>query len=75
MPAPGAARPAGLARFLDALPPDLARSFSESQLRAIELHFGMRHRIGHLVDWRRRLGIGRLRLYVVLLIGRDRHDA
>lgn len=72
---PAAGPSPALVRFLDALPPDLARSFSDSQLRAIELHFGMRHRISHLVDWRRRLGFGRLRLYVVLLIGRDRHTA
>lgn len=56
-----------LARFLAALPRDLARSFSEAQLAALDLHFGMRHRASHLIDWRRRFA----RLYVVLLVGRD----
>ena len=73
MPAPERSAPLG--RFLDALPHDLAASFSDAQLRAIELHFGMRHRLTHMIDWRRRLGFGRLRLYVVLLFGRDRHPA
>ena len=73
MPSPERSAPLG--RFLDALPHELAASFSDAQLRAIELHFGMRHRLTHMIDWRRRLGFGRLRLYVVLLVGRDRHPA
>lgn len=72
---PPSRRPAPLARFLAALPPDLAASFSEPQLRAIALHFGMRHRLTHLIDWRRHVGVRHLRLYVVLLIGRERHSA
>lgn len=73
MPAPG--HSPALARFLDALPSDLAASFSDSQLRAIDLHFGMRYRLAHAIDWRRHIGFRRLRLYVVLLIGRERHSA
>jgi hypothetical protein len=67
------ARSIALARFLDTVPPAVADSFSEAQLAAIDLHFGMRFRADHLIDWRRRFGFARLRLYAVLLIGRDRH--
>lgn len=68
-------RSPALARFLDSLPRELAASFSEPQLGAIELHFAMRHRLAHMIDWRRHVGIRRLRLYVVLLVGRERHTA
>ena len=61
-----------LARFLGVLPRDLAGSFSEAQLAAIDLHFGMRYRTDHAVDFRRRIGFARLRAYVVVLIGRER---
>lgn len=60
-------------RFLTMLSRDLASSFSDAQLRAIDLHFGMRHRSHHTIDWRWRAGFARLRLYVVILVGRDRN--
>jgi hypothetical protein len=60
-----------LGRFLERLPPALAASFSSAQLEAIELHFGMRHRVKHGIDWRRRIRLPFLSGYVVVLAGRD----
>lgn len=65
-------RSVALARFLGSLPHDLAGSFSEDQLAAIDWHFAMRYRAGHAVDFRRRIGFARFRAYVVVLIGRER---
>lgn len=59
-------------RFLGRLPPDLAASFSPAQLHAVELHFGMRHRTRHTIDWRRRIRLPFFAAYVVLLAGPDR---
>ncbi len=59
-------------RFLQRMPPGLAAQFSAEQLAAVELHFAMRHRTRHMLDWRRRVRLPFLRLYVVLLAGRDR---
>lgn len=63
-------------RFLTRLDPDLAGSFSAEQLAAIDLHFGMRYRHHHLIDWRIRLPLpfsaSGQRAYVVLLAGTDR---
>jgi hypothetical protein len=64
------ARPA-MEAFLARLPAELAGSFSTAQLEAVELHFAMRHRPGHAVDWRRRVGLGFVRFYVVVLAGRE----
>lgn len=61
-----------MARFIARMPQDLAATFSEAQLAAIDLHFGMRHRVGHLIDIRRRFGIASLQGYIILLIGRER---
>ncbi|MDD2876333.1 MAG: hypothetical protein PHT60_03785 [Acidiphilium sp.] len=66
-------RSLAVARFLDTVPVELAHSFNDAQLAAIDLHFGMRYRTRHTIDWRRRFGLARWRLYAVLLIGRDRH--
>ena len=66
------ARNPDMARFLTRLPPDLAASFSRAQLEAIELHFAMRCRVDHAIDWRQRLTLPGLRAYVVLLAGRER---
>jgi len=62
-------------RFLARLPPDLAGSFTPAQLAAINLHFGMRHRADHAIDWRRRIGLPFLRFYFVLLAGREQRGA
>jgi hypothetical protein len=61
-----------MARFLERLPPALAASFVPEQLAAVELHFAMRHRARHAIDWRRRIRLPFVRAYVVLLAGRDR---
>ncbi|MCB5943207.1 hypothetical protein [Acidocella sp. KAb 2-4] len=61
-----------MARFLARLPPELAASFSRAQLEAIELHFAMRSRVAHAIDWRRRIMLPGLRAYIVLLAGRER---
>jgi hypothetical protein len=61
-----------MARFLARLPPGLAARFDAEQLAAVELHFGMRNRVAHMVDWRRRIRLGALRGYVVVLAGRER---
>ncbi len=63
---------ADISRFLGRLKPELAASFSPDQLAAVELHFAMRNRVRHALDWRARLSLGPLRGYVVLLAGRDR---
>lgn len=51
-----AARSPDMARFLARLRPELAASFSPEQLAAVELHFAMRGRVGHAIDWRKRIG-------------------
>ncbi len=60
-----------IGRFLARLTPDLAASFTPAQLAAIDLHFAMRHRVEHAIDWRRRLSLPFARFYVVLLAGRE----
>ncbi len=56
-----------ITRFLARLPPDVAGSFSAAQLAAISLHFGMRHRVDHAIDWRLRF----VKFYFVFLAGRE----
>jgi hypothetical protein len=60
-----------LARFLARLPAADAATFSPAQLSAIELHFGMRYRKSHGIDWRKHIRLPFLRGYVELLAGRD----
>ncbi len=62
-------RNADMTRFLARLRPDLAASFSTEQLAAIELHFAMRNRANHVLDWRRRFRLGQRRGYMVILAG------
>ena len=62
-----------IARFLARLEPSLAASFSRAQLEAVELHFAMRNRVDHALDWRRRFSLPGLHAYVVLLAGRERN--
>jgi hypothetical protein len=59
-------------RFLARLPATLAARFDDEQLAALDLHFGMRHRTDHSIDWRRRLRLPFLKAYIVILAGRDR---
>jgi len=61
-------------RFLDRLPPALARSFSADQLDAIHHAFGARYRVDHAVDVRRTMKLPWGRFYVVILVGRDRRQ-
>jgi hypothetical protein len=62
-------------RFLGRLNPELARSFSSEQLAAVEMHFGMRYQAKHLVDWRTRIRLPFMKLYLVILAGQDRRMA
>ncbi len=62
-------------RFLGRLNPELADSFSGEQLAAVEMHFGMRYRMRHMIDWRARIELPFIKLYLVVLAGRDRHRA
>jgi hypothetical protein len=63
---------ADMARFLARIGPELAASFTAQQLAAVELHFAMRNRVGHTIDWRKRVRLGALLGYVVVLAGRER---
>ncbi|HQT40227.1 MAG TPA: hypothetical protein PK231_12420, partial [Acidocella sp.] len=60
-----------LAMFLSRIEPELAQSFTPAQREAIDLHFGMRYRVRHLIDWRRRILFPFSRFYIVLLAGRE----
>jgi hypothetical protein len=60
-----------LTGFLTRLPSTLADSFSSEQLAAIELHFGMRYRVAHILDWRWRVRVARRHFYIVVLAGRE----
>jgi len=64
-----------ITRFLMRLKPELAGSFSPEQLAAVEMHFAMRYRVNHLVDWRTRIRLPFFKLYLVILAGRDRQMA
>ena len=61
----------GTDRFLQRLPQQLADSFTAEQLAAIDLHFGMRYRTRHALDWRTRIGFPFAKIYLVLLAGRE----
>ncbi len=65
------ARAPAIETFLARLPEGLAASFSAAQLEAVEMHFAMRHRQGHAIDWRRRVVVPFARIYVVVLAGRE----
>lgn len=63
-----------MVRFLDRLNPELAGSFSSEQLDAVELHFGMRYQVRHMLDWRTRIRLPFMKFYLVILAGADRKD-
>jgi len=63
---------ADIARFLAKLPAGLAARFDAEQLAAMELHFAMRARVAHGVNWRRRVRLGGWGWYVVVLAGVER---
>jgi hypothetical protein len=72
---PDAPDPAFIRRFLAALPPDLAASYSQQQLMGVQRCFGLRHGGRHPLDLRRSVWTPFGRVYVVLLAGRERRDA
>jgi len=59
------------ARFVARVPPDVAATFTATQLAAIRRAFGMRYEAGHALDIRRHLRLPWGRYYLVLLLGRD----
>jgi hypothetical protein len=60
-----------LRQFLQRIGPDAAASFTPAQREAIELHFGMRYRVDHTIDWRQRIRLPFAKFYVVLLAGKE----
>lgn len=62
-----------LEEFFSRIPERTANSFDEAQLLAIKQVFGARSRGHHAVDLRFSLPL--LRLYMVLLVGRERRTA
>jgi hypothetical protein len=72
IPPETAVQSTGLEPFLRRLPLPLARSFTPEQLAAIELHFAMRYRVRHAIDWRARIGFPFVKIYFVLLAGIER---
>lgn len=66
------ARNPDMARFLARLEPNLAASFTPAQLAAVELHFAMRYRPAHGIDWRRRVRLAGREFYLVVLAGQKR---
>lgn len=65
------AESAALRQFLGRIGPEAAASFTPAQRAAIELHFGMRYRHAHSIDWRRRIRLPFLKFYIVLLAGTE----
>jgi hypothetical protein len=63
-----------LSRFLGGLPRDVADSFTPEQLAAVQRAFGMRYAQPHAIDLRRTVRVLGRRMYVVLLVGRERTD-
>jgi hypothetical protein len=61
-----------LHHFLNGLPGELADSFSTDQLQAVQHAFGMRYAQHHAIDLRRRIPLPGGKVYVVMLIGRER---
>ncbi len=69
------AHSAAVQHFLARLPPEVAVTFTKTQLDAVDLHYGMRHRVNHAIDWRRRIGLPFLKFYLVVLAGREDRGA
>jgi len=64
--------PAFARRFLAALPPELAASFTPAQLMGVQRVFGLRHGGRHPLDFRRSVWTPFGRVYLVLLAGGER---
>ena len=63
-----------LARFFSMLPPDVARSFSDRQLKAISCAFGTRRWRDHTLDRRWLIPLFGHSYYFVLLAGAERRS-
>jgi len=64
--------PAFARRFLAALPPDLAASYTPAQLAGVQRCFGLRHGGRHALDFRRSVWTPFGRVYLVVLAGAER---
>jgi hypothetical protein len=64
-----------LRRFLERVPTEVARSFTAAQLEAVKMAFGARSWGDHALEFRRAIGAGRWRFYVVFLAGRARRTS
>lgn len=72
MPARDAPDPGFSRRFLAALPPELAATFTPDQLLGVQRAFGLRHGGRHPLDFRRSVWTPLGRIYLVLLAGPER---
>ena len=61
-----------LRRFLASVPAEVAQTFTNAQLAAVQRVFGMRFTVNHMVDLRRSFRLPCGRFYLVLLFGRER---
>ena len=61
-----------LRRFLASVPVDVAPTFTDAQLLAVQRAFGMRFTMNHMVDLRRSIRCPWGRFYLVLLFGKER---
>ena len=61
-------------QFYARVPADVASTFSDVQLNAIKLAYGARTRGAHGVEVRKSFPFLWMRLYIVLLLGRERRD-
>jgi hypothetical protein len=59
-------------RFLAALPPDLAATYTREQLLGVQRCFGLRYGRAHAIDLRRSVWTPLGRVYLVLLAGPER---
>lgn len=67
-----ASRDPFLDHYFKRIDPQVAASFTPEQCEAIKTMFGARGVAKHAVEIRRSLPVGRGRLYLVLLLGRER---
>ncbi len=63
-----------LDHYFKRLDPEVAASFTAKQCEAIKIMFGSRGIANHAVEVRRSVPFGRLRFYVVFLLGREQRD-
>lgn len=61
-----------LRRFLASVPTEVAPTFTQAQLAAVQRAFGMRFTVNHMVDLCRSICLPWGRFYLVLLFGKER---